>query len=506
MRTDMEDTVRHLSGSEEDGELSTSSKMTTVSEAREKMADTKKASSKTSSRRSKRKNDLEEMEQRWEKRFSHIDERFDKFFHLYSSNNQNKDTVTSGEQRPCSSGETQSGSIGAHNSVEHSATVSFPRSLCREENDHSDVVSLTPGHEERHDIGLLSDNDSNSVSVRSESGDKPQKPSSRFSQYVKGTQSDISDENNNDHLQNLFGEDAKTKSESSSVGLVLDKSQIDILSGSWRCKNPEKISAYCEEYKNSFPVHDKSLEHLEVPSLDSMVPDLLTKKHGSKAYSSGKKSNLHTPCMKGVEKLAYQGQIASRMGIITTAYTQQALGTLLQTLSSDNVNIDKCVQLTRDIFAMSTKSLDQISRAGAFHHLIRRKVTLEDTGLGSIKELKNSLVSLPLSNSGVFGDELEQTLKDRVDKNEQLKKLLPELHVTPKTFLGKRKSGNTSNDFPKKHKSEATGSSNSSYNKIGFTKTIPKSSTVTKEKEDKNAGASNFRGFNSNYKKGPQKK
>ena len=96
---------------------------------------------------------------------------------------------------------------------------------------------------------------------------------------------------------------------------------------------------------------------------------------------------------------------------------------------------------------MSTTSLDQGARAGAFHHLIRRKAALEDTGLCDIKELKQPLVSLPLTNSRVFGDVFEQTLKDRVEKNKQLKELLPEIHVISNkssgNSLGKRKGNST---------------------------------------------------------------
>ncbi|CAC5378391.1 unnamed protein product [Mytilus coruscus] len=76
-----------------------------------------------------------------------------------------------------------------------------------------------------------------------------------------------------------------------------------------------------------------------------MVPDLLMKKHGAKAYAVSQKSSLYNPCLKSLEKLAYQGQVASRMGIITTAYTQQALGNLLNALSGKEVNLDKSIQL-----------------------------------------------------------------------------------------------------------------------------------------------------------------
>ncbi|XP_052097436.1 uncharacterized protein LOC127732441 [Mytilus californianus] len=302
----------------------------------------------------------------------------------------------------------------------------------------------------------------------------------------------------------------RLKKETSSGGLILDKSQIDILSGSWRCKNPERLTAYNDEYRHSFPVHEKTSDILEVPSLDNMVPDLLVKKHGAKAYSVSQKSNLYNPCLKSLEKLAYQGQVAARMGIITTAYTQQALGNLLNTLSENEVNLDKSIQLVRDIFAMSTKSLDQVARAGAFHHLIRRKATLEDTGLNDIKELKHPLVSLPLTKSGVIGDNMEQTLKDRVDKNKQLKELLPELHVN-KTFSVKRKAtGNQfSNDWSKKPKFDNAQGSTFTGAKSNTQRTVQRTSTVTRpDKDDKSSGTTNnFRRFNNPFHaKGQQKK
>ncbi|VDH94104.1 Hypothetical predicted protein [Mytilus galloprovincialis] len=177
------------------------------------------------------------------------------------------------------------------------------------------------------------------------------------------------------------------------------------------------------------------------------------------------------------------------MGIITTAYTQQAFGNLFNTLSENEVNLDKSIQLVRDIFAMSTKSLGQVARAGAFHHLIRRKATLEDTGLNDIKELKHPLVSLPLTKSGVIGDNMEQTLKDRVDKNKQLKELLPELHVN-KTFSVKRKAtGNQfPNDWSKKPKFDNAQGSTFTCAKSGTQRIVQRTSTVTRpDKDDKSS-------------------
>ncbi|VDI09381.1 Hypothetical predicted protein [Mytilus galloprovincialis] len=151
---------------------------------------------------------------------------------------------------------------------------------------------------------------------------------------------------------------------------------------------------------------------------------------------------------------------------------------------------------------MSTKSLDQVARACAFHHLIRRKATLEDTGLNDIKELKHPLVSLPLTKSGVIGDNMEQTLKDRVDKNKQLKELLPELHVN-KTFSVKRKAtGNQfSNDWSKKPKFDNAQGSTFTGAKSNTQRTVQRTSTVTRpDKDDKSSGTTNnFRRFNNPF-------
>ena len=45
------------------------------------------------------------------------------------------------------------------------------------------------------------------------------------------------------------------------------------------------------------------------------------------------------------------------MGIITNAYIQQASGTFLESLTSDGLNMNRCVQVC-DIFAMSKSSFD----------------------------------------------------------------------------------------------------------------------------------------------------
>ena len=48
---------------------------------------------------------------------------------------------------------------------------------------------------------------------------------------------------------------------------------------------------------------------------------------------------------------------------------------------STNFNRDKGLDQIRNMFSMTTKCLDQIRRAGAFHHIIHRTVTKSDTSL-----------------------------------------------------------------------------------------------------------------------------
>ena len=90
------------------------------------------------------------------------------------------------------------------------------------------------------------------------------------------------------------------------------------------------------------------------------------------------------------------------------------------------MNVDRPIQSVRDIFDMSTKSLDQMGRAGAFNHIIRRKAAISDSGLSSVKDAQNNVASLPLSGDGICGKGLEDKLKQRKEQREQLTDLLPE--------------------------------------------------------------------------------
>jgi len=132
------------------------------------------------------------------------------------------------------------------------------------------------------------------------------------------------------------------------------------------------------------------------------------------------------------EKLAFQGQHDAMMGIVIILYMQQALGNLLRVLSDKDANIDSAIQCVRDIFAMNTKSLDQLERTRAIHHLVRRKAAMADCDLNDSREVRNQIWNLPLSLDGICGSGLEHKLKEGVGMNKNISDLLPEFERKPK--------------------------------------------------------------------------
>ena len=166
-----------------------------------------------------------------------------------------------------------------------------------------------------------------------------------------------------------------------------------MLNKSWRIQAPERMSAYKDEYKTCFPVHEKSASMLQVAGLDDLLEPMLAKRHGVKTFKPwGKSKQLCTQPLKSIETLGYQGQVASRMNIIAISYLQQGLGSLLGTLQEKDSNIDRAVQNVRDLFDMSNKALDQAGRAGAFHHMIRRKAAVSDSGLNTLKDIQTKVM------------------------------------------------------------------------------------------------------------------
>lgn len=126
-----------------------------------------------------------------------------------------------------------------------------------------------------------------------------------------------------------------------------------------------------------------------------------------------------------VENIAYKEQQASRLGVVINLYMQQSLGNFVEFIQSEEFDKEKFVQQVKEIFAMSTKSLDLVSRADAFHHIIRRPVSMSDSGLYQLDD-SNNFANLSLSGEGVLGSWLEFLLKSRKQKKKQLDVMLPE--------------------------------------------------------------------------------
>lgn len=300
------------------------------------------------------------------------------------------------------------------------------------------------------------------------------------------TSSKVSDKLN--ILSNLFKDEIATDANSTSVGLVIDEAQEKILDNSLKSKNPDRISCFKEEYKSVFPVQDSAEDYLKVPSLDDLLEPLMRSAHGSKSVATwDNHRQLFSQPYKQIERLGYQGQVASRMNIVAELYMQQALGTLINTLENEDCEKSDICQTVRDLFAISTKSLDQAGRCSAFFQLIRRRAAAQDSGLHKLKDVYSKAQSLPLDNTGVFGNELETLLEKRKERKQQLNDLLPELN----TNAGNRKR---KSDFVPKD-------NNSKVSKF----TIPK---VDQSQFPRNNGynSSNNTGKSNNWKQGKSNK
>jgi hypothetical protein len=128
--------------------------------------------------------------------------------------------------------------------------------------------------------------------------------------------------------------------------------------------------------------------------------------------------------------------------------------------------------------------MKQTARSGDFHHLIRRKSTLVDTGLEDISELNDTFLSLKLSSEGVLGKDFEEKLKSRSETNKQIKDLLPELNRKPSSTTGVKRKGTVK---PQVQDAKVAKTDFSSFR-------IPKvENNVAKTNHDKSGYKSNFK-------------
>ena len=132
-------------------------------------------------------------------------------------------------------------------------------------------------------------------------------------------------------LSTTFTEDIPIDSDQSG-GLPLDESQTQLLENSWRSKTPERFTSFREDYRNCFPIHNNAVYSLQDPSLEEILEPMIRTLHGPTAVKNwDKHKQLFTQPFKQIEKLAFQGQVAARMGIFSVLYLQNALASLSRT-------------------------------------------------------------------------------------------------------------------------------------------------------------------------------
>ena len=120
-------------------------------------------------------------------------------------------------------------------------------------------------------------------------------------------------------LFEMFGEDAMKRTDKE--GIVLDKSQIEVIESSLRCNEPNFLTAFSEENVDLFPLDEEFEKFLKVPSLDSIFDCCLVKRYGNKAsFARSKGKVLYTKPCKMVDKICFKGQHAARLGLIMQCY------------------------------------------------------------------------------------------------------------------------------------------------------------------------------------------
>ncbi|CAC5406869.1 unnamed protein product [Mytilus coruscus] len=270
-----------------------------------KMARTGNTSS--SSKSKKRSSKTAELEMKLFSIEESFDKRFDKLFGLLQAANKSADSSHTGGSATQENDVTRMDNVPVQRERRPlipldpnlNEDLGSPR-IVRDFDERSEI-SLQVDRRERQDLlGLISDHEeSDTQSVSSHLLDKNSNAikTDRFSKYLDSSVQNICtvDENSSgnitcnkvDRLAKIFKDDLPEDNSDKSVGLILDDSQVKILSYSWRTQHPERLSAYKDEYRSYFPVHEKSLPVLQVPSLDDMLEPMIKRVHTNKTEILG---------------------------------------------------------------------------------------------------------------------------------------------------------------------------------------------------------------------------
>lgn len=387
--------------------------------------------SKNEPAKKKRKSRYDSLDEKWQKKFSDLDSKLE--------------LIMSAVQQ-------------TQNSKSHRRRVPVSDSDDSDEVESHRFRALSESHRPESSHSSHRENVHTSDSCESDKEDVLSLKDSNFDNDPLVSEGSVSDKLKKS-LFDIFGEEATVTKTPKKEGISLDSSQIEVLQNSFRSQNPGQVTSYNQDYVDMFPVDESTDQFLNVPQLDPVVEGCLIKRHGSKgSFIKTKSISLVTQPCKMVEQIAYKGQQAARLGIVINAYMQQSLANLTQLIDSESFDKEKAINMVRDIFSMSTKSLDQMGRAGAFHHIVRRTVTMTDTGLYELPDA-HKFTGLPLTGDGLFGTALDELSKSR----KEMKKQVDDMLVNEVTSASKkRKSEPKQYDNAKKPRVDRRYSSQSS--------------------------------------------
>ena len=199
-----------------------------------------------------------------------------------------------------------------------------------------------------------------------------------------------------------FGQAAVVQGmEDTSPRFALDPAQRASLQHTLRAENPSKLKAVPTQRGRTYPVHESSVDFLQVQELD---PVFLSAQNARTAGLLSTDPLVITRAGEAMDKQLKQPQQAVRTGLVAACSLQQGLGQLKDLVASgrDPAEISS---LLEEIFLASQDVVDQLGRSSALLHYARRHHILKAANLAGT-EFQDPLLHLPLREGWLFGEDI----------------------------------------------------------------------------------------------------